>query len=195
MGYVEDHLLPSEQVVHRAHLHKIVYLGPLFLAILMMIGATGAFMAGSYGIAAVALALALVPLIWAQIVYSSSEFAVTNKRVIIKVGFIQRRTLETLLSKVEGIEVHQGFLARMLDFGTIVVTGTGGTREQFANISAPLEFRRQVQAQVTSAETTGFIGSNAEPRDERECPFCAERILKRAKVCKHCGREVEPLVV
>src|SRR5579863_8291102 len=29
-------------------------------------------------------------------------------------------------------------------------------------------------------------------RDERECPYCAERILKKARVCKHCGRDVEP---
>ncbi len=33
----------------------------------------------------------------------------------------------------------------------------------------------------------------AEIRDERECPYCAERILKKARVCKHCGRDVEPL--
>jgi hypothetical protein len=30
-------------------------------------------------------------------------------------------------------------------------------------------------------------------RGQRECPFCAEQILKRAKVCKHCRRGVEPL--
>ena len=24
----------------------------------------------------------------------------------------------------------------------------------------------------------------------RECPFCAEIIKKRAKICKHCGQEV-----
>lgn len=30
-------------------------------------------------------------------------------------------------------------------------------------------------------------------REERECPFCAELILKKARVCKHCGRDVEPL--
>jgi len=24
----------------------------------------------------------------------------------------------------------------------------------------------------------------------RECPFCAEIIKKRAKICKHCDREV-----
>ena len=33
----------------------------------------------------------------------------------------------------------------------------------------------------------------AEIRDERECPHCAERILRKAHVCKHCRREVEPL--
>ena len=27
----------------------------------------------------------------------------------------------------------------------------------------------------------------------RECPFCAEIIKRRAKVCKHCGKEVSGL--
>lgn len=26
-------------------------------------------------------------------------------------------------------------------------------------------------------------------RQERECPFCAEKILVKAKICKHCGKE------
>jgi type II secretory pathway component PulM len=30
-------------------------------------------------------------------------------------------------------------------------------------------------------------------REERECPFCAEPILKKARFCKHCRRDVEPL--
>jgi DNA-directed RNA polymerase subunit RPC12/RpoP len=33
----------------------------------------------------------------------------------------------------------------------------------------------------------------AEAREERECPYCAEKILRKARVCKHCGREVELL--
>ena len=28
-------------------------------------------------------------------------------------------------------------------------------------------------------------------RDERECPWCAEKILVAAKVCKHCNRDVK----
>lgn len=187
MSYVEDHLLPGEQIVHRAHLHKIVYLGPVLIAIVLIgIGFAG-IVSSIRALAIGAFVLALIPLVAAHIVYTSSEFAVTNKRVVIKTGFVQRRTLETLLGKVEGIEVNQGFVARMLDFGTIVVTGTGGTRETFQNIAAPLEFRRQVQAQVTAGDTGG---TGALPREERDCPYCAERILTRAKVCKHCGREV-----
>jgi uncharacterized membrane protein YdbT with pleckstrin-like domain len=195
MSYVEKHLLPGEEIVHRGHLHKIVYLVPVIVALIFMVVGIGAFVAESFPLAAAALVIALVPLLWAQILYTSSEFAVTNKRVVIKVGFIQRRTLETLLTKVEGIEVQQGFLARVLNFGTLIVTGTGGTREEFQNIAAPLEFRRQVQAQVTSVEAPSSYAAVGAPRDERECPYCAERILARAKVCKHCGREVEPLAV
>jgi uncharacterized membrane protein YdbT with pleckstrin-like domain len=194
MGYVDSHLLPGEEVMHRGHLHKIIYVMPVLIAVALMAVATAAFANELYPFAAIALGVALVPLVAAQILYRSSEFAVTNKRVIIKVGFIQRRTLETLLSKVEGIEVNQTVFARMLDFGTIAVTGTGGTREEFRNIAAPLEFRRQVQAQVTAPETLPYAAVAA-PRDERDCPYCAERILARARVCKHCGREVEPLRV
>lgn len=36
-------------------------------------------------------------------------------------------------------------------------------------------------------------GLKAEFRDERECPYCAEKILTKARVCKHCGRNVVPM--
>ncbi len=35
--------------------------------------------------------------------------------------------------------------------------------------------------------------SSTSDRSERDCPWCAERILARARVCKHCGREVESI--
>ena len=81
---------------------------------------------------------------------SSSEFAITNKRVLIKVGLIRRHSLELLLQKVEGIGVDQGILARILGYGTITISGVGGTKEAFRVISNPLEFRRQVQASLAA---------------------------------------------
>jgi uncharacterized membrane protein YdbT with pleckstrin-like domain len=81
---------------------------------------------------------------------SSSEFAITNKRVLIKVGLIHRHSLELLLQKVEGVGVDQGILGRILGCGTITVAGVGGTKEAFRMIANPLEFRRQVQRSLAS---------------------------------------------
>jgi uncharacterized membrane protein YdbT with pleckstrin-like domain len=196
MSYVDDHLLPGEEVRHRGHLHKIIFVVPVLIALVMLAGAVLLSQTGQYTVIAVVLGLiGLLPLLWAYVTYTSSEFAVTNKRVIIKVGWIQRRTLETMLSKVEAIGVDQTVIGRLLGFGTITVTGTGGTREAFTNIGAPLDFRHQVQGQVSAAEDARGAGVTTlgAPREERECPFCAELILARAKVCKHCGREVQPI--
>jgi len=125
---------------------------------------------------------------------------VTNKRVLSKVGFIERESDETLLSKIEAIAVDQGFLGRLLDFGTVTITGTGGTDEPFPRIAQPLELRRQIQSQVVAMEERrGGTPAAAQPvaagapRVERDCPYCAERILARARVCKHCGRDVVPI--
>ena len=94
---------------------------------------------------------ALPGLLSAFVNYASSEFGVSNKRVLMKTGFLARHSLETLLSKVESIGVHQGLLGRILGFGTIIIGGTGGSKEAFFGIRAPLEFRRRVQEQIVQA--------------------------------------------
>jgi uncharacterized membrane protein YdbT with pleckstrin-like domain len=78
----------------------------------------------------------------------SSEFAVTNKRVIWKVGIISRTTGEMTLGTIENVQVDQGVIGRILNYGTVALVGTGGTRESFDQICAPLRFRKAIlQAQ------------------------------------------------
>lgn len=140
MGYIESSLLPGERVVARARLHWTIFLkslvviaiGVLLLGVELTVGGIVIFVAGL---------LAVPP--W--ITYATSEFGVTTKRVVIKVGVIRRRTLELLLRQVEAISVDQSIAGRILDFGSITLTGTGGVREVFHNIATPLEFRRQIQ--------------------------------------------------
>ena len=117
MSYVEKNLMAGEQVVYRAELHWIVFLTLKAL-----------------------LTLFIQP--WIQ--RATSEFAVTSRRVIIKVGLVSRRTVEMNLEKVESIGVDQGIVGRILDYGMIEVVGTGGTREPFRAIRDPLGFRRAV---------------------------------------------------
>ncbi len=75
----------------------------------------------------------------------SDEFAVTNKRVIIKTGLIARKTLEMNLNKIESVNVDQSILGRILGYGTVTIIGTGGTREAFEQIADPVEFRKKFQ--------------------------------------------------
>src|SRR5262249_20716537 len=79
---------------------------------------------------------------------NATEMSVTNKRLVIKTGLLNRRTIELLLGRVESIQVVESFWGRMFGFGTVVVHGTGGTRESFHKIAHPLEFRRQMEQQL-----------------------------------------------
>ena len=74
--------------------------------------------------------------------YISTELAVTNKRVVAKTGFIKRSTIELNLSKVESIQVHQGLFGRILNYGSLVVSGAGNPQAPIPNIADPMSFRR-----------------------------------------------------
>jgi len=76
---------------------------------------------------------------------ATSEFVITNKRVIVKVGLIRRKTLEMNLQKIESVNVEQGIMARILGYGTVTIVGTGGTKESFSDIRKPLVFRKKFQ--------------------------------------------------
>jgi uncharacterized membrane protein YdbT with pleckstrin-like domain len=88
---------------------------------------------------------------------NATEMAVTNRRVLIKTGLGNRRTLDLMLSRVESIAVHETMWGRTLGYGDVVVHGTGGTPESFVLISHPQEFRQQVQQQIGAHEVIGGV--------------------------------------
>lgn len=116
--YVQSNLTSGENVVYEAKLHWIIFVSLRAIFTLW-----------------------IAPLI----AWFTSEFAITNKRIMIKVGLISRRTLEMNLAKVESVNVDQSILGRILGYGNITVIGTGGTRESFYRISRPLDFRKAFQ--------------------------------------------------
>jgi uncharacterized membrane protein YdbT with pleckstrin-like domain len=148
MSYVDKVLIPGEQVQYRATRQRFGYGWVAVPLIACIVCLTHKWWLAGGVAAAVTVATAFTT--WVRI--SSSEFAVTNKRVIVKVGAINRRTVELMLSKIEGVGVDQTLAGRMGNYGTVVITGTGGTRETFDAIADPLEFRRQLQAQLSRME-------------------------------------------
>lgn len=157
MGYVDENLISDEVVTYRGQLHWLVLVWPAIIAgFVIAVGVVLLFRAlndqantAAWLIAAlVLLAIGDIPLIAALIKKRSAEFAVTNKRVILKEGVIRRRTAEMFLSKVESVGVDQTVIGRVFRYGSIVIRGTGGSTEPFHLIADPLEFRRQVQEQI-----------------------------------------------
>ena len=158
MGYVERHLLAGERVVYKTRLHWVLFVKPALVVlagvILMVLlrqvqDPRWLWIFGA--------AVALIGLVWAFVHYvevMTSEFAVTTSRLIFKVGLISRYTTELLLAKVESIGVQQGLIGRLLNYGDLTVTGTGGAREVFRRVRDPIGFRNHVQQASLGAGST-----------------------------------------
>ena len=164
MSYVEKHLIPGESVQYETRLHWIVMLGHASIAVILDLLGIGIVIGwavfgpkakgSSIPPMAVYLAAFLCFVISGTLFLvgfvkrKATEMAVTSKRVIVKTGIAERRTVEILLSRIESVAVDEPALGRLLGYGTVIVRGTGGTPETFEKIYHPLEFREQVQRQI-----------------------------------------------
>src|SRR5688572_18162717 len=126
MSYIDESLIEGETVLHRARVSWWSQFGLVLLGILTLVVVVGLFL-----------------LIWAWIRVRSTEIAITNRRVIVKYGFVKRDTVEINLEKVEALRVEQGFLGRMLNYGTVFISGAGTSAAPIKDVTDPLVFRRK----------------------------------------------------
>jgi uncharacterized membrane protein YdbT with pleckstrin-like domain len=155
MSYVQRVLQPDETLVYSTTRHWSVYLRAVLFAIIGLVLLIGSrFVPEQEPTAATALLIAAgvvgVVTLWfwlkAFIDRATTEFAVTSRRVIYKHGLIRRRTFEMNLAAVESVDVMQGIVGRILDFGEVRIHGTGGSWEPSPLISDPLTFRSHITA-------------------------------------------------
>jgi uncharacterized membrane protein YdbT with pleckstrin-like domain len=147
MSYIDSNLLAGEAVAYRTRLHWILFIVPVLFTLLVCLPAAWFLANGPWSsLAWIPPAVGLLSMVPALIRRQSSDFVVTNKRVMMKVGVFSTRSVELLLGKIEAIAVNQSLGGRILDFGDIVVTGSGGTKEAFSHIQGPLRFRRAVHS-------------------------------------------------
>jgi hypothetical protein len=129
----------DEHEVFRTTLHPLrVFIKPavavffFFIVALRKIGPDELF---------VLLMVAALFLASAFIRYYFSQFVITNRRIVMKTGWLSWRSFELLLSKVESIQVEQHFIDGMLGSGVVVIHGTGGSSETFRSIRNAVKFR------------------------------------------------------
>jgi uncharacterized membrane protein YdbT with pleckstrin-like domain len=153
MGYVDRVLQPGERVIEitRIHWWFVWRRSVLFLILAAALAAASPGQSGNAHLALlagalVALLIGLLLAVGPAIERATTELAVTDRRVIHKRGLIQRHTIEMSRSQVESVDVDQGFMGRIMNYGNIVVHGTGTTPEPFRFIADPLRFRSAITA-------------------------------------------------
>jgi len=172
MGYVEKNLMPNEKIMLKANLHWGVFISPVLVFIVLLILSCLLLLPGlssqsnlsnqpavasAAGAASISLCcgvplflIGVLYLAWVAASYFTTEFAVTDQRIIAKTGLLRQHSLELMLGKVESIGVNQPLMGRILDYGSIVVVGTGGTKELFPFIANPMELRQKINTQIAT---------------------------------------------
>jgi uncharacterized membrane protein YdbT with pleckstrin-like domain len=155
MRYVDHVLQPGETIRHVTSVSWVGFLPGLVLwliAIVLLVYIapwsqdSAAIKLGGWIAVLAALLVGAVLLIrhwWRRF---TTEVAVTDRRIIYKVGFINRHTVEMHMDKVESVDVDQTILGRLFNYGDITIRGTGETMERLHMIDGPLEFRNHVTA-------------------------------------------------
>ncbi|WP_019936197.1 PH domain-containing protein [Bordetella sp. FB-8] len=180
-SYVEKNLTPGEEIVYWGRPSLWRYALGIVVGVILIL----------------ALGLGLLVLLIIAIDYNSIELAVTNKRAIVKRGFIRRSTMEMNIQRIESVQVRQGILGRIFNFGSIIISGAGNPIEPIIGVSSPLQFRQailQEQEAAVSAQqpssglTSPSLGHDVEG-STKVCPRCAETVKSAALVCRFCQHE------
>lgn len=129
MRYIDSSLAPGEEILSRGQYPGVFWFGAWAALILLGIIIVGIFI-----------------FVRSWIVMSTTDFAVTNRRVILKRGWLNRKTQELSVESVEGVTLDQSLIARMFGYGSIVVTGTGDAVIRFPPMAHPVAFRRSIEA-------------------------------------------------
>ena len=149
--YIDEILQPGEKVLYSTNAHWMFYLPAMAAWILVAVFLILSRLTAVDGLVvlcwAVAAVVAVAALYWTFRAWFhrwTTETDVTNMRVVHKTGFIQRRTFEMALDKIESVDVDQSIMGRFLNYGNVTINGVGEGRETIRTIASPLAFRSAI---------------------------------------------------
>jgi uncharacterized membrane protein YdbT with pleckstrin-like domain len=128
MRYIDESLADGETIIQRGKWPGVFWFGAWAALIFLGIVLVGVFI-----------------FVIAAIKMKTTDFAVTNRRVILKRGWLNRHTQELSVESVEGVSLDQSIIARMFGYGRVVVTGTGDAVIAFPPMANPVAFRRAIE--------------------------------------------------
>ncbi|HLB41293.1 MAG TPA: PH domain-containing protein [Gammaproteobacteria bacterium] len=148
MTYIDKNLLTDERIIFRTKKHRIIFFLPIVWTIFSLY--SSAYMQANPILIKVQWAPWLLALLfWGYVglEYLTSEFAVTNKRIMMREGFFYRHMNETRLTTVSQVNIDQSLLGRVLNYGTVSINAFGAY-DSFSTVAHPVTFQKYVNEQL-----------------------------------------------
>jgi uncharacterized membrane protein YdbT with pleckstrin-like domain len=86
----------------------------------------------------------LLAVLWRVFQYICTEYGATNRRLIIKKGVFRVVITEISFDRIESLSCRRGIMGRIFNYGTIRVSGVGGTVPAFYMVRRPLALRLKI---------------------------------------------------
>ena len=123
MSYIQDHLHKGERVIMRGRFHWLWHLRA-WLALLI------------FGW----LIIGIIYFIYEMIRMNTTEFAVTNRAIIMKTGFIAAHVDQLSLEAIESANLDQSVFGRIFGYGNLDIEGRGEGEIDFPTMNNPSAF-------------------------------------------------------
>ena len=163
MSYIEKTLTDNEKIIAFRRSHWVSLLWPFILFIFLI--SVSLFLFYLFRNLPVDLLIAyermiifiivasffifIVTTIFAYLIkYISTEYVITNRRIIFKTGFIWTNTDELRNSQLENIQIKQSIIGRVFFYGDLEFRGTGGSPVIFKTVSNPISFKKEIENHI-----------------------------------------------
>lgn len=204
-------LREGERKIFETRAHWVTVLGPFLVALLAaalltlsfgFIQETSGFGLVIHGICGALLAVAALRFGYCEWFRRRDIWAVTNLRVVDEKGIFRHYSKESPLDKINNLSYDQTLLGRLMNYGDVEIqTAAEDGATIYRKVAKPKQLKETI-AQVRDEygreleriHSGGWEDLPEGISDEatRICPFCAETIKARAKVCRYCGRDLPP---
>lgn len=133
----------TSNLVYFSRLHWIIFFGPVLSCLLCAVIWSTIHVLQQFAMFLGFFALLWIGMTW--VTYYFSSLTVQKRQVILRTGVIVRQTVDIPLTKIETIDIRQSILGSLLGYGTLIITGTGGTRHFVNFLQKPLTCRRHIE--------------------------------------------------
>jgi membrane protein YdbS with pleckstrin-like domain len=133
----------DSNVIYVARLHWIIFVWPFLLLCLGFFLGIEFWSMKEVSIFLVVFALIWLMMTWVTYLYSS--LTIKKNQVILRTGFLVRQTIDLPMTKIESIDIRQSIGGSIFQYGMLMITGTGGTRNSINFLDKPLTCRRYIE--------------------------------------------------